>query len=89
MIKSVSFKDAFVSSMFSFLIIFIWWCSRVISFVCSEWSCTSPQLISEDLMEHVRGRIISAVERNVQFFKIISFLWGQVSIISNCPSKAK
>ena len=74
LMKSVSFSADLDSSLFCLWIIVIRWCSKIICFVSEGCNATAPQLIFDELMEQVRGKIISAVELNVQSSDIVPFL---------------
>ena len=71
LIKLVSFSCAFDSSKFSLTITYMRCCSKVITSVWLECSDTEPQLMFDEFREQTRGRMIVAVELNVQCFVIM------------------
>ena len=58
---------ALVCSRLPLLIIFILWCMSAIFSFLDECNLIELQLIKDELIEHVTGRMISAKELNVQF----------------------
>ena len=83
------FRVDLVSSMVPFFIIFILWCVRVISSVFDECRVIELQFIIGELIEQIKGSIISAKELKVQCSWIVLPLWGQVSVILIWPSNEK
>ena len=86
LIKLVSFNCAFDSSKFSLTITCMWCCSKVISSVWLECRDTEPKLIFDEFREQTRGRMIVAVELNVQCFVIMLPFCGKVSVRVSSPS---
>ena len=83
------FRVDLVSSIVPLLIIFIRWCLSVIFSALDECNLIELQLIMDELIEHVSGRMISAKELKVQFSWIVVPLWGQVSVKTIWPLKVK
>ena len=83
------FRVELVSSKVPLLIIFIRWCLSVIFSVLDEYNLIELQLIMDELIDHVRGRMISAKELKVQYSWIVLPLWGQVSVKTIWSLKVK
>ena len=88
LINTVVLRVTFSSSEVS-LKMCILWCSKWISFVWLVRRETDPQLILGDLMEHTRGNLMSAVEKNVHCDDTVLPLKGHVSVMVRLPSNVK
>ena len=75
----VSFSAELDSSWSSLRMMAILWFSSMICLVSDGCRATAPQFIFEELIEQVKGKIISAVELNFQSLDMVPSLRGQVS----------
>ena len=61
----------------------------MIFLVWEEYSLTTPQFIFDEFIEQLRGKVMFAIDRKVQYSEIILSLTGQFSVISISHSNVK